>query len=386
MSNTSGMALYTYFPRYLEAINTNISLIPIIISIFALTSVIFPSFIGKHSDKIQNRKLYGILGGVGMLVSFLLLPLTTNLFLIIAILFLYGFSTAAAAMLFVLFAEIVENDKHYISIYQASIALGWFFGAFFCGIFVDLFGIMNFFWFLIFFIVLNLILVLFTTEDRTLIIKRSELREEIEDMEALVELSEQEDIVSKSIYPALLFRNFGIRPVLSIIAIFMALHLNSDTEIGFLIGFNPLIQLVLILVVGNFVTEKTVKSFMVIGYILSGVTLLGYVLSTDFWGFLLCQILISLSYSLFWTATQVYITKNTTPLNKGKYIGYANTAFYMGSFFGALLFSLLISLLSNYYNAMIFMIIFPILSAISILIGFKESFQDPSSTLEGVMS
>ncbi|TFF93694.1 MAG: MFS transporter [Promethearchaeota archaeon] len=372
-SNTSGMALYTYLPRYLEYIGTNISLIPLIISIFALTSVLFPPIMGKVSDKIQNRFIFGLIGAVGLLISFLLLLFIKVLWIINLILFFYGFSTASGGLIFVLYAEIVENDKRFISLYNAMIALGWFIGAFLCGIYVDLYGISNIFYFFLTFSILNLIFVLFIKEDRTLILKHSDIASNISDEKDIINLTNEPVPISKSIYPALFFRNFGVRPVLSIIAIFMALHLSTDAEIGFLVGINPLIQFFLILIVGEFlIKDDNIKPLMVIGYLLSAISILGYILSTDFLGFLFYQIIISLSYSLFWTTTQVYITKNTNPANKGRYVGYSNASFFLGSFAGAFFYSNLINYFSNYYMAMYFMIIFPAMASLTILLGFNK--------------
>jgi len=112
---------------------------------------------------------------------------------------------------------------------------------------------------------------------------------------------------------------------------------------------------------------------MIIGYILSALTIIGWILATDFWSFLICQILVSLSFAMFMTATQIYVTRHTTPHNKGKYVGYMNTGSQLGSFSGGLMFSLLLVLYSgNYYPAMYFMIIFPAISALIILVKFES--------------
>jgi predicted MFS family arabinose efflux permease len=112
---------------------------------------------------------------------------------------------------------------------------------------------------------------------------------------------------------------------------------------------------------------------MIVGYFLSAFVIFGYILSIDFNGYLVNQILISLSYSFFWTATHFYISQKTDPSNKGKYIGLANSSFYLGSFLGSLFFSTLIGVYSEYYIPMTFMIVFPALSAFLIIIFFRKS-------------
>ena len=74
---------------------------------------------------------------------------------------------------------------------------------------------------------------------------------------------------------------------------------------------------------------------------------------------------------MFWTATQVYIARNTTPENKGKYVGYANSSFYLGSFLGGLYLTYLLYVSNDYYSAFWFMIIWPGISALIILFGLK---------------
>jgi MFS family permease len=76
---------------------------------------------------------------------------------------------------------------------------------------------------------------------------------------------------------------------------------------------------------------------------------------------------------MFWSATVIYIAQNSTPRNKGRYMGLANASTFSGGFVGGLLFSyLLVMFNSNYYSAMYFMILFPVFSSISILLKFKH--------------
>ena len=75
---------------------------------------------------------------------------------------------------------------------------------------------------------------------------------------------------------------------------------------------------------------------------------------------------------MFWNASVIYIAQKTTPINKGKYIGYANSSFYLGSFIGGLFFSSLLIFNPDYYIVGIPMIIFPIVSVLSISLKFRE--------------
>jgi MFS family permease len=102
------------------------------------------------------------------------------------------------------------------------------------------------------------------------------------------------------------------------------------------------------------------------------IAIIGYIISNSFFSFLISQIFIAFSFSMFWSATVMYIAQNSAPKNKGRYMGYANSSTFSGGFIGGLLFSYLLVLFnSNYNSAMYFMIVFPLISAMSILFKFK---------------
>ncbi len=373
IANTTGMGVFAYAPRYLLNLGVDIIVIQLILTLYIFTTLAFPPLIGKLSDKIQHRSMLFKLGAVGVSIIFFLFTTVFNLVLIIILMILYGFFGTFARLKFVLYAELVENDHRFIAYFAAITALGWFLGAFLTGIFVDLFGIGQYFQLLLSVSLINLVIIMFIKENRTLILERHE-KEEVRNLDDII-LNNRDDSnhISRSIYPSLFFRNFGVRPILVILAILMFFHISSDTQIGFLIGINFLIQFFLNILLAHVITEKNLKWIMFIGYILSAFTILGWILATDFWSFLICQILISLSFAMFMTATQIYVTRNTTPHNKGKYVGYMNTGTQLGSFSGGLMFSLLLVLYSgNYYPAMYFMIIFPAISAFIILIKFER--------------
>jgi len=366
------MAAFAYTPRYLyDYLKVDITAIQLIVTIFPFTWFVFPPILGKLSDKIQNRLIFMIVGAVGLVITSILLMLTLNLILIIILLSLIGFFGTSSTICLVLFQEYVENDQVMVSYYYAITVLGWFLGAMLGGIFIDVYGIENIFQFLLICSIINILLVIFIREKRALIMERQVREPETKKEEILLNSDEDSSPLSKSIYGGLFFRNFGIRPIISVLAIIMAVHLSTNTEIGFLIGINPLIQVFLIIIMGRIIKDKNIKFFMIFGYCLSVIVIIGYIFSNDFIGYLLCQILISFSFAMFWTSTTVYIAKNTSPENKGKYTGYANSSFYLGSFMGGLFFSLLLFTYGDYYISMIFMIVFPLISALIILFKFE---------------
>ena len=373
IANTTGMGVFAYAPRYLLNLGVDVIVIQLILTFFIFTTVAFPPMIGKISDKIQHRSMLFKLGAVGVSIIFFLLTTVFNLVLIVLLMILYGFFGTFARLKFVLYAELVENDHRFIAYFAAITALGWFLGAFLTGVFVDIFGIDQYFQFLLSVSLINLIIIMFIKENRALILERHEkvMIDNLDDIN--LNNHDGTNYISRSIYPSLFLRNFGVRPILVILAILMFYHLSSDTEIGFLIGINFLIQFFLNIILAHIITEKNLKWIMIIGYILSALTIIGWILATDFWSFLICQILVSLSFAMFMTATQIYVTRHTTPHNKGKYVGYMNTGSQLGSFSGGLMFSLLLVLYSgNYYPAMYFMIIFPAISALIILVKFES--------------
>ena len=382
-SNIIGMAIYTYIPPYLDYLENDKSVIQLVVAIFPFTATIFPSLLGKISDRIQNRSIFFITGTIGTFMTLFLLIFTKDLIWIIILLFLYGFFNACFGLIFILYQEIVENNPNYITYFNAMITLGWFGGAQLGGIFIDYYGILNIFFFLMISSIINLFLLIFIKENRNQIIEHYNKKIEIPIQEDINDFDNIKiNSISVSIYFALFFRNYGVRPVMSILAILMAFHLTNDTQIGFLIGFNPLLQFFLMILIGRYIKEKNQKIIMILGYILSSITLFGYATATDFIGFLFYQITSSFSYAMFWNATQIYIAKRTTPQNKGKYIGYANSSFFFGSFIGSIFFSSLLSINSDYYIAMWFMIIFPAISALAIYFKFEK--QDKSRMPKGV--
>lgn len=366
--NTASIGLVAYLPKYLEYLKIESPVIQLIMTIFPLTLFVVPPLLGKISDKIQNRILFIIIGAFGIVFSFILFLFTQNLVLIVALSLLYGFFGAVFRIIFTLYAELVDNDIRYISYYNAVSTFGWFLGSQLGGIFIELFGIQNIFLFLILFSTINLGSVIFIRENRTLILSHYENRTDdvYNDMKNV-------NTISVSVYIGLFFRNFGIKPIMVILSIIMSFHISSITQVGFLIGLNFLIQVALMLLIGHIISEKNEKLILVLGYLFSSIAIIGYIISNSFFSFLISQIFIAFSYSMFWSATIMYIAQNSTPKNKGRYMGLANSFTFSGGFAGGLLFSyLLVMFNSNYYSAMYFMILFPVFSSISILLKFKH--------------
>ncbi len=366
LTNAAGMVIYTYASTYLLDLGIEISLMQLIVTIFPLTAFLFPPLYGFLSDKYQNRTIFLIIGTIGINLAFLMLSLTRDLIFTTLFLFLFGFFMASSNISFILYSELVEDDKKYISYHNATIVAGWFVGAQFGGIFIDIYGIEQIFLLVLLISLPNLICVAFIREDRSLILERYNSR----DNKNLIG-AEVENSISKSIYSGLFFRNFSIKPIMAILALIMISYLSSGSEVGFLIGINFFLQFFLMLLAGKIITRKNIKIFMVIGYVLSAITIFGYVIATNFLIYFFFQLIFAFSYSMHWAATIVYIAQNTTPKNKGQIMGYANASVFSGSFVGGLFFTLLLSFNPNYYIAMSFMIIFPIISVAIISLKFK---------------
>lgn len=366
--NTAGIGLVTYLPKYLLFLGIENPLIQLIMTIFPLTLFVFPPLLGKISDKRQNRILFIIIGAFGIVLSFILFLFTQNLFLIVLLSLMYGFFGAAYRIMFTLYAELVDNDTRYISYYNAVSTCGWFLGSQLGGIFIEVYGIQNIFFFLVLFSTINLGSVFFIRENRTLILSHYE-----DNTSEKHNNINGENSISVSVYLGLFFRNFGIKPIMVVLSIIMGFHISSDTQVGFLIGLNFLIQVALMLIIGHIISEKNEKLILILGYFFSTIAIIGYIISNSFFSFLISQIFIAFSYSMFWSATIMYIAQNSTPKNKGRYMGYANSSTFSGGFIGGLLFSyLLLVFNSNYYSVMYFMILFPLLSSVSILLKFKQ--------------
>lgn len=372
--NTAAIIVYTYLPKYLLDLGTERPLMQLIITIFPLTAFIFPPLYGYLSDKSQNRIVFIVFGTIGINFSYFFLFLTQDLILIVIVLFFFGFFMASSILFMTLFVELVEDDKTLISYFNAIVVAGWFVGAQSGGIFIDIYGIEKILLFTLLISLPTIIFVAFIRENRSLILERYNNKVEKNPNGLILNDPEEYNPISQSVYYGLFFRNFSIKPVMPLLFIIMSFHLTSDTEIGFLIGINFLLQIFQMLLIGQVISNKNIKSFMIIGYFLSAITIFGYIISTNFWSYLFFQFLVSFSYSMHWAATITYIAQNTNPKNKGRYIGYANASVFSGSFAGGILFSLLLlSFNSDYYIAMYFIIIFPLISTFIIFVKFKPS-------------
>ncbi|KKK44597.1 hypothetical protein LCGC14_0616250 [marine sediment metagenome] len=371
LTSTVAMFVYTYVPKYILNLGLERPLMQLLVSIFPLTAFIFPPLFGFYSDKLQKRRVFIISGAIGISCAFIMLSLTKNLILIVILIFLFGLFMALSNISFALYTELVEDDKKLISYYNATIVAGWFTGAQSGGIYIDLFGIDNIFIILFLISLLTILFVVFIKENRSLILERYRIIDDnnLSTQKKIYPLEEKQ--ISKSIYFGLFFRNFSIKPIMPILAIIMSFYLSGDTEIGFLIGLNFFLQFFQMLAAGKIITKKNIKSFMIIGYFLSAITIFGFIIASNFWMFFFFQILFSFSYSMHWAATIVYITQKTTPKNKGQILGYANASVFSGSFIGSLFFSLLLVFNPDYYIAMYFMLLFPIISVVIIFLKLK---------------
>ena len=366
------MMLYTYLPQYLIFIGTEPPIITLTMTFAMSTFFIFPPLLGRYSDKLQNRIYFIFIGPVGMLITLALLLFTRNIIILNILVFIFGFFTSFITIYLTLFSELVQNDKKWISYYNSVCAIGNFIGVIIGGILIDFFNIENLFLFALIMFLSSIIFNVFIRENRQLILDNNiELSENIHN-EGIKNIFE-EDNISKSIYYGLFFRNFAIIPILNIIVIIMGFYIPNNTEIAFLVGINPLFQVFIMLFIGKKLNQKNIKAAMILGFGLSVIVIIGYIISVDFWSFLVFQVLVSLSYSLFWIAITVYIAQNSTPNNKGRFMGYATSSIFAGTTIGGLFFSLLLAVFhSNYYISMSFMIIFPIISTLIISLKFKN--------------
>lgn len=369
---TAAMALIYYFPRYLLDLGFSLPVIQLVTTVYPFSMIFLPQILGKYSDKIQKRYIFILIGSIGISVLYLTLIFTNDLILITIILILYSMCGASYRLNFTLYQELTKNNPNFVSFYNALSVIGWFLGSQLGGIFIEIFGISQIFIFVLFISIINIVVVLFIREDRVLITEYFKDEEEENSNPSVVDIIDNRSPISKSIYIALFFRHFGVRPIITTLAVLMSFHISSDTQIGFLLGFNPLIQFFMMLLTGRIITQKNEKYLMMIGYFLSSTAILGYILATDFFGFLLSQIMISTSFALFWNTTQIHIAQRTHPRNKGKYLGYANSSFFSGGFLGGLFFSLLLSFNPNYYAFMWIMMIFPLISTTIIATRFKN--------------
>ncbi|MFW9989645.1 MAG: MFS transporter [Candidatus Odinarchaeota archaeon] len=369
----AGIALINYLPPYLKDLGFSPSVVQFVITIYPLALIFFPQIFGKVSDKIQNRFIFIIMGSFGTSLMFLALIFSENLILITILLMIYAIFNASYRLNYTLFQELTKNNPNFVIYYNAITVFGWFLGSLLGGIFIDIYGISRIFIFFLIISIINCSIILFIKENRNEIIeyydneKKEKVNNNIEDR------VDNKPSISKPLYVALFSRHFGIRPIIINLAILMAFHLASGVQIGFLLGFNPLLQFFIMLITGKFISKENEKYVLMLGFFLSCGAILGYMFATDFFSFLISQIMVSASFALFWNATQIYIAQKTDPNNKGKYLGYANSSFFSGGLFGGLFYTLLLTFNSDYYAFMWIMLIFPLISTLIIFSKFKSN-------------
>ena len=369
---TAAMAMVYYLPRYLLNLGFTTPIVQLVTTIYPLSMIFLPQLLGKYSDKIQKRYIFFVSGSIGLSIFYLSLIFTENLILITIILIFYSMCGASYRINFTLYQELTINNPKYVTYYNAITVAGWFLGSQLGGIFIDIYGVSHIFKFLLIISLFSLIITIFIRENRDIILKH--YNNEIIENSNLSDLknSENSNPISKSVYFALFFRHFGVRPIITVLAVLMAFHLSSDTQIGFLLGFNPLLQFFIMLLTGKFITNRNQKYIMMTGFFLSTIAIFIYTLASNFWGFFIGQIMVSCSYAFFWNAIQIYIAQRTNPTNKGKYLGYANSSFFSGGFLGGLFFSFLLFSNPDYYAFMWIQMIFPLVSTLGIFIKFKS--------------
>ena len=377
---TGGLAFYTYYPRYLAMIGTESFVITYIVSMVSLAAFIFPPLIGKYSDKRQKRKVFITVGGFASVIFYFLCFIVSLEFVWLAfiLIFVMGFFGSSYSITYPLYSESSADDPKCISYYTAVTALSWSSGAFLSGFLMELFGLEGIYYLVLITVFLSAVPCLFIVENREEILSMNVISEQIaeNDLEAEGKFDKKTlNLIFLPLFLAFFFRNLGIRPILGLAAIFFSFTLTSEAQIGFLIGINPLIQAALTLIVGKIINKRNMKIFMVIGFATSSLAMLGYYFAVDFWGLLISQIFVCISYTFFWNASIIYISQATTPENKADFVGRAWSFFYLGQFVGNWFMGGLLTINNDYYFTLLVMIIFPMISVLLIIFWFKPKYQ-----------
>jgi len=220
---TAAMALIYYLPRYLLDLGFDLPIIQFVTTLYPFSAIFLPQIFGKFSDKIQNRYIFIIIGSIGASLLYLALLFTKDLILITLILVFYSMCSASYRSSFTLYQELTKNNPKFITFYNAVSVFGWFLGSQLGGVFIDLYGISQIFLFLLVISLINLSIIFFIRENRNDILNFFD--DEIE-LSNIVEIgnNEKSSPISKSIYVALFTRHFGVRPIITSLAILMYFH------------------------------------------------------------------------------------------------------------------------------------------------------------------
>ena len=198
---SSIMMLISYLPRLLEHMGIEPPIITLTMTVFMSTFFIFPPFLGKYSDKIQNRIYFVKLGTVGMFFILILLLFAYNIILLNIELFILGFFTSFLTIYLTLYSELVQNDTKWISYYNAACAIGWFFGVVMGGIWIEIFSISNIIIFTLMSFIMSMIFIIFIKENRPAILNANKTLSESIDINANI---------NNNNISSLIFSTFGL--------------------------------------------------------------------------------------------------------------------------------------------------------------------------------
>jgi len=165
------MTIITFIPLFLQYLGIDRVQIQLITTIFPFSSSLFPSFIGKFSDKVQNRGYFFKIGLIGATFTVFLLNLTRDVIFIALLILLLSFFNSCYRMIMPLFQELVENRSRQIIYYNMTMVLGWYVGSQLGGLVVEVNGINHFLLFVLMLYFLNIFLALFIKEENKKILQ-----------------------------------------------------------------------------------------------------------------------------------------------------------------------------------------------------------------------
>lgn len=293
--NASISATAIFIPLLAAEVGASYFELGIIGMAYGLANFISFYIFGRLSDKTGRRRIFVKFGFLFAAVMFALQVFMNDVFSMVFIRALAGFSLGIFYFPLLAFLTGLEGHKRKIGIYSGFGALGWGFGYVFAGAAGDysiIFLSTAAFLFLGFFISLFL----------------PDVRHE------RVEIPKIPFKIIKEnwrIYLSLLLRHTGALSVWLIFPLYL-MNLGADKFIiGLLLGLNPLAQFFVMSWVGKL--SETVRETKIIrtGYVLSAMVFLFYFLSTDVFQIFPIQILLAFSWSFIWAGSLIHlVSKN----------------------------------------------------------------------------
>jgi len=375
-----GLSLQFYFATIKAGKLINPIISTLMMGIYFATASIANILVGKMSDKLQKRKVFGIFGSFMTGIVCMLYFFTTDMYVFFLGSFLLGISfsfiTATIPALFTEIETEMEKGK-LVSLYNMSNSAGWAFATLF-GEIVFIFIQDYIFIVFAFFPILGGILLLGVRDssefEKPIKIKTPEFDKEHYDLI-------KPFLIFLAI--ALAFRHLASQgTIISLLPNYMVLELSAtELERGIIFSLNMWLQIILMLPMGYLVDKIGRKYMLLFGVVGTMTCAFGYGLSMIPWHLIPVQILMAFSWTAIINSSAAYIIDVTNESDRAKGMGYLNAGLSIGGTIGPFMAGFSLFIFSHNFTLSFMVISLFAIPGIILLLFIKENRQTHVYTL-----